>query len=167
MGVQTRTFFAVLVLGLAGCASGEMKGSNTHPPPPDPKSTSAASLVEGQVDTGFLFFGQTRIRIASLDCKAPPPDRPLAIAPGAHILLVTAFRDPVSAFACISYTFEAGKSYVARSTKPFMETTTMWIEDAATGEAVSDKVAAQMIRSPVMFGPALNQAFFGTVPSRC
>ena len=93
--------------------------------------------------------------------------RPLLIAPGSHILLVTAFRDPVSAFACVNATFEAGKSYVAQSTKPFMGTTTMWVEDAATGAAVSHKVAAQMIRSPVMINPAINRALFGTTPDRC
>ncbi len=160
-------FFAALLLGLAGCTDNQKTASSVPAPPPDPKSASAASIVEGQVDTGFLFFGLTRIRVASVDGKPTAAGRPLLIAPGSHILLVTAFRDPVSAFACVNATFEAGKSYVAHSTKPFMETTTMWVEDAATGTAVSNKVAAQMIRSPVMFNPALNRALFGTTPDRC
>jgi hypothetical protein len=147
-----------------------VRGNDTErakvPPEPD---ASTATLVVGRLDTGFLFFGNTRIRVASVDGQRSygDYDRPLSLAPGAHTLLITAYRDPVSAYACVNATLEAGKTYVVRSTVPYMETTTMWLEDNATGEIAGQKADAKMIRSPLMYGPALNKALFGSIPGNC
>jgi len=168
MNLKATAFLAILPLLLGACAGGQ---SGAAPPPTAaPASAAAATVRVGHLDTGFfLYLGNTRIRIVSVDGQGSAGDdnHPLTLEPGTHRLLVTAFRDPVLAYACVTADFAAGKVYVAQSTKPYMETTTIWIEDGATSETVSQKVAAETMRQPVGFSPALNQALFGSPPEKC
>src|SRR6266851_3524863 len=159
-------FLLLAPLVLWACAGNDTERDKV---PAAPASAATATLVVGRLETGFLFFGNTRIRVASVDGRRSngDEDRPVSLAPGAHTILVTAYRDPVSAYACLTATVAAGKTYVVRSTVPYMETTTMWLEDNATGGIVGEKTEAKMIRSPLMYGPALNKALFGSIPGNC
>lgn len=152
---------------LAACANAP--DTNSYAPATGLTSATGATLRAGSVDTGFLFFGNMHIWIVSVDgARALGDDkRPVLLAPGTHTLLVRSFRDPVLAYACLTAPFEAGKAYVAASTKVEAEKTTLWIEDAATGEVVGEKVDAKTMRQPVMFGPGLNYLINGTPPNKC
>lgn len=166
MSILARLFAVTLLQVLAACAAGP--DDDTYAPAPDLVPSSAALLVVGHLDTGFLFFGHTSIAVIMVDGKRTGPEQltRLLLAPGAHTVFVRAFRDPVAAYACIPATFEAGKTYVAQTTKPYLEGTTIWIEDQATGKAVSDKISAKIIRDPIMWGPAL-KALFVDAPPGC
>lgn len=172
MNLSARTFSAILPLFLVACTNG-----GTEAPPPAAAATvapaippsSAATLVVGHLDTGFLFFGETRIAILAVDGGRPVADQDghVTLAPGAHTIFVRAFRDPVAAYGCVAHTFEAGKIYVVRTTKPYMEKTTMWLEDQATGATAGQKADAKMVKDPVMWGPALKALFLDAPPTGC
>jgi hypothetical protein len=169
MTFKARILSAIFPLVLFACANNTNNDSNLYRPEPGLTPASAASLVGSQLDTGFLFFGITHITIDSVDRQIPTGgrDRPLLLTPGPHAILIRAFQDPVAAYACVSATFEAGKTYVARATAPNMDKTTMWLEDSATGEIVSQKVDGKMMRDPLMWGPGLKALFVGPVPTSC
>jgi hypothetical protein len=152
--------------GLLACANNDIAA---YKAPLDITSTTAATLTVGHIETGFLYFGITDIRLVSVDGQTPMREQTqnLLLAPGAHTIIIRAFRDPIAAFACINFTFEAGKAYVAQTTKPEMESTTMWLEDKSSGEVVSKKVPAQMGRDPLMWGPALKALFLNPVSGPC
>lgn len=164
MGWKARILALALPLFLTACPSNKVP---TYTPPPDLTPASAATVVAGHIDTGFLYFGITEIRFVSVDGLEVRLLDQLSLTPGTHTIVIRAFRDPVAAFACINFNFEAGKTYVAQTTKPEMEATTMWLEDKATGEVVSKKVAAQMGRDPLMWGPALKALFLSPVTGPC
>jgi hypothetical protein len=172
MNIRARIFSAIVPLFLVACASGETEA----PPPasaaataPDIPSSSTATLVVGHIDTGFLFFGETRITILAVDGGPPVGDHDgrVILAPGAHTIFVRAFRDPVAAYGCVIHTFEAGKIYVVQTTKPYMEKTTMWLEDQATGAVAGQKADAKMVKDPLMWGPALKALFLDAPPTGC
>lgn len=167
MSILARFFAVTLPLVLAACAA-DNGGDGGDAPAPDRPPSSAALLVVGHLDTGFLLFGGTQLAVIQVDGTPTSTEQfeRLVLAPGAHTIVVRAFRDPVAAYACISATFAAGQTYVAQTTKPYMETTTMWIEEQGTGKRVSDKVGAKMIRDPVMWGPLL-KALFVDAPPGC
>jgi hypothetical protein len=154
----------ILAFVLSAC------GNNGGVPyaPPSLAPTATAALKVGQLDTGFLWMGHTHLHIASVDGQTAngDEDHPVLLSPGPHKVLITAVRHPVLAYACFSFAFEAGKTYVAQSTKPFMETTTIWLEDAASGGIVGEKINATMIRdvalSSFVEGPHI---LFGSIPS--
>lgn len=166
MDVMARSVAAILPLFLFACAEND---PTTYKPPADLAPASAAVLVVGHIDTGFLYFGNTDIRFVNIDGQRPIGEQTqhLLLAPGPHTVMIKAFRDPVAAFACINFNFEAGRTYVAQTTKPEMEATTMWLEDQATGEEVSKKVAAQMGKDPLMWGPGLKALFLNPVTGTC
>jgi hypothetical protein len=168
MSGRTRIFIALLPLLLVACAPNRPAG-DTYQPAATLTPASAATLVVGHLDTGFLYFGNTQIMLLAVDGKKLAGGQlvHVTLSPGEHEVVVRAFRDPVAAYACIPFTFEAGKTYVAETTKPYMETTTMWLSDKATGAAVSQKVKAEMIRDPVMWGPGLKALFVKAAPTGC
>lgn len=178
MSVNARIFSVIVPLVLVACASNGADTDKAPPatPPvatattaPDAPSGTTATLVVGHIDTGFLFFGGTRIAIVSVDGRRTVSDQNgrVTLAPGAHTIFVRAFRDPVAAYGCVTYTFEAGKTYVVQTTKPYMEKTTMWLDDQATGAIASQKVDARMVRDPAMWGPALKALFLDSPPTGC
>jgi hypothetical protein len=166
MNLVAKTFAAILPLALVACAD-----TQDQPPKvaqPHLALSNVAMVRVGQLDSGFLFFGNTSINVISVDGnRRDNPGQPLQLPPGSHTFLVTAFRDPVLAYACLTAPLEAGKSYVVETTKPYLEGTTMWIEDSATGATSGAKVSAQIMRQPVMFSPALNHLLFGSPPHQC
>lgn len=165
MNIVARSLAALLPLALVARAGTQDQQSAARQ---DTAPANAATLRMGQLDTGFLFFGNTRIGIVWVDGeRSEDPGRALQLSPGRHTFLVTAFRDPVLAYACITASLDAGKSYVVRTTKPYMEHTTIWIEESATGALAGAKVSAQMIKRVVTCNPALNQLLFGSPPDRC
>src|SRR5208282_5181815 len=105
---------------------------------------------------GFLFFGNTSISTISVDhgrfvsrlSTTEPHVPPLLLPPGPHAILFRAFRDPVAVYACMLVTLEKGHTYIVRTTKPEMENTTMWMEDAATGQVLGQKYPAEASREP-------------------
>jgi hypothetical protein len=159
--LRSLSLFLPLLL-VAGCANpGDNPANRYQSPPPG----DAATLTVAPLQTGFLFLGTTRTIVTSVDGKAPiynpapGQDSPtLLVGPGHHALLVRSFRDPVAAYACINVDLEKTHTYVIHTTAPDMDTTTMWIEDAASGQIVGDKVKASDFREPIM-GGALVQAF--------
>jgi len=72
--------------------------------------------------------------------------------PGMHAILFRAFSDPIGAYACVTINLEKGKSYVARTTEPSWSSTTIWIEDAETGQVVGPKYQAKMFHEPLDAG---------------
>lgn len=54
-----------------------------------------------------------------------------------------------------------------QATRPEMDRTTIWLEDARTGEVVSEKFSARMIKDPVLWGPGLKALFVDPVPTSC
>ena len=157
-----RVWGVCILLRVAGCANPGDAQANRYPSPPP---ADAATLTIALLQTGFLFLGTTRTLVTSVDGKAPRynpapgQDSPqLLVGAGHHALLVRSFRDPVAAYACINVDLEKAHTYVVHVTVPDMDTTTMWIEEAASGQIVGDKVKASNFREPIMAGP-LVQAF--------
>jgi hypothetical protein len=164
--VRIRLLALLIPLALVACANDD---ADLYKPPQGLTPSNSAALRVGQVDTGFLFFGNTLIRVDSIDGRRRVgyPDQPTLLVPGVHDIKITARRDPVSAFACVHADFEAGKTYILQATKPEMDKTTIWLEDAANGEAVSKKISAQMIRDPGMLGPGLRKLLVHPVSITC
>jgi hypothetical protein len=143
---------------LLGCSDQNGPPVGTYAPSADLTPATAAAIVMGHIDTGFLFFGNTSIRIELVDGKLPAPGvatvqpfadpRPLLLAPGDHALLFRAFRDPVADYACMHVTLAGGHTYVVNTTRPEMDNTLMWLEDKASGEVLGQKFAAIAYREP-------------------
>jgi hypothetical protein len=163
------TFWLAAVFLVLGACAADPANTVAGGPPANVPPPNAAVLRVGSVDTGFLIWGHTRILILSIDGVRVTGDdkRPVILTPGRHRVLLESFRDPVLAYGCITASFEPGKTYVAQSTKPFIETTTLWIDDAATGAPTSEKLAAQTMKRPLGFTPVLNDVLFGAPPDRC
>ena len=167
MNIPARRYLVAISLVLGGCMTDQANTGANAPTAGGP--AGRAVLRVGSVDTGFLIWGHTHIWVLSVDGERAiaDRDRPVTLSPGTHRLLLESFRDPVLAYACITASFEAGKTYIAQSTKPFIETTTLWIDDAATGAPVSEKAAAQTMKRPLLYIPVLSDVLFGAPPDRC
>jgi hypothetical protein len=146
---------------LLGCTDPNTPRIETYAPSADLTPATAATIVMGHIDTGFLFFGNTSIGIALVDEKLPGPSAttsplidspPLLLAPGEHALLFRAFRDPVADYACMHVPLVAGHTYVVNTTRPEMENTLMWLEDKATAELLGQKFSAIAYREPQTAG---------------
>lgn len=146
---------------LLGCANQNGPRIETYVPSADLTSATAATIVMGHIETGFLFFGTTSIRVALIDGKQPGPETaappmldpsPLLLAPGDHALLFRAFRDPVADYACMHVTLAGGHTYVVNTTRPEMDNTLMWLEDKASGELLGQKFSAIAYREPQTAG---------------
>lgn len=161
-----RILVAALPVFLVACAD---NAPDIYKVPANLTPASAATLIVGHIDTGFLYFGNTDIRFVNVDGQRPTGEHTqhLLLAPGAHTVIIRAFRDPIAAIACINFNFEAGRTYVAQTTKPESDATTMWLEDKATGEAVSKKVGAQTGHDPLMWGPGLKALFLSPITGQC
>lgn len=155
------------LFALLACDRRGLPNAPAYSPPPGFNSETAARLEEGHVETGFLVWGQTKIQVALIDFRKPDTARPVPVTPGAHKILIVAYRDPVLAYLCTTYKLEAGKSYVAQSTEPFMETTTLWIEEKSSGAVVGEKHAAIIVRRPAMFNPDLSRLLWGDMNVAC
>lgn len=125
----------------------------------------------GHLDTGFLFFGNTSIRVLAIDGQqisvpAPALDvPPMHLPPGPHKIFVRAFRDPIAAYACLSATLEAGKIYVVQTNRPEIDSTEIWLEDKATGAILSQKQKAAAMREPVLVGPLVQAMLAHPLPA--
>jgi hypothetical protein len=149
----SRIFVALAALILFGCTNPELEAS-LYKVTPDMTPASTASLALGHIDTGFLYFGNTSARIETIDGAPLIGDYqyPLPVRPGMRAILVRVFRDPVASYACIRFKFEAGHAYVVRFTKPYMEKTSVWLEEQTSNKPVTEKYAAQNFREPINEG---------------
>jgi len=168
MTFRVRILSAILPLVLLGCANADKNNPDRYRVTADMTAASAASLLIGHIDTGFLYFGNTSIQIISVDGKRllGPYDLPLLLTPDTHTIFFRAFRDPVAAYACMHVAFEKGTTYIVRTAKPEMDKTEMWIEDDATGQIVGQKYEATMYREPQNVG-VLVQAILAHPPVVC
>lgn len=132
------------LIALSACAG---TGTNQDVPADVPPDAVTLSLHPPQ--TGFLNIGRTYLGILTVDGARPTGyDHTALLAPGRHFILLRSFNDPVAAYACLDVTLESGHAYVARTTDPSMDSTTIWIEDQATGDPVGEKVKAAMFKEP-------------------
>ncbi len=147
----------VLSMLLVACTApaGEQAAPHDASAVPPPPPADAASLSITHIDTGFLFFGITQVAIVSIDGQQPPTQPPMQITPGHHAMMVRAFRDPVASYACVQMDFEKAHAYSLHTTPPDMDTTTIWVEDTATGQVVGEKIKAINSKDPILWGPGL------------
>jgi len=158
-GITVKAGILSVILPLVLTACTDPNDPRFYHAAPNTTPESAAHLIMGAPDTGFLGIGRTTIRAIAVDGKgvsseynvAPMFDAPpLPLAPGTHAILFRAFSDPVAAYVCTNIMFEQGKTYIARTTELDIDSTTIWLEDNATGQLVGQKYAAATFREPLM-----------------